>query len=460
MQASNRHHFDAAKQAANDEDNAAHLLLLEQEIREQTELESLLLHCVNSSRPLVQYNQCFAFQFRDDHKTPLKLRAISSQALFDKESPFVRWISRVGNTMAESSNVREQQYFKLPAYCDSEDPELESYPFKQFLWTPMICHGRLIGGTLAASEQLFQQSQRDNAHHLANSYAHAWQMFNRAKRPDRGSLKPRWRRLLPLMLLLGLAAVPYPITAIAPVEVSASQPFVISAPFDAVVKQITVAQGAVVEKGTPLLQLDDVEQRNELQIAREQVAVADARYQRASRSAIQSEEGRKELAVALAELQLARAEAAFAEEQLRQTGVIAQRDGIAVYTDKRDWEGRPVRAGEAILQIADPEQIEFSIDLPVSDSIVLRDGARIKVYLDSDPLRAIDAEIIATSYQPRLDKRQILSFRLRAQLPTSHDEPLPRIGTQGNARIFGDTAPLIYVLLRRPLTALRQTLGV
>jgi multidrug efflux pump subunit AcrA (membrane-fusion protein) len=227
-----------------------------------------------------------------------------------------------------------------------------------------------------------------------------------------------------------------------------------------VVKQITVAQGAVVEKGTPLLQLDDVEQRNELQIAREQVAVADARYQRASRSAIQSEEGRKELAVALAELQLARAEAAFAEEQLRQTGVIAQRDGIAVYTDKRDWEGRPVRAGEAILQIADPEQIEFSIDLPVSDSIVLRDGARIKVYLDSDPLRAIDAEIIATSYQPRLDKRQILSFRLRAQLPVSHDEPLPRIGTQGNARIFGDTAPLIYVLLRRPLTALRQTLGV
>ena len=51
-------------------------------------------------------------------------------------------------------------------------------------------------------------------------------------------------------------------------------------------------------------------------------------------------------------------------------------------------------AGEAILQIANPAKVRFSIDLPVRESLVLKDGARIKVFLDSDPLRPVEATLV------------------------------------------------------------------
>ena len=133
-------------------------------------------------------------------------------------------------------------------------------------------------------------------------------------------------------------------------------------------------------------------------------------------------------------------------------------EGLAVYTDKRDWIGKPVSAGESILQIADPNKVRFSIDLPVRESLVLQDGARIKVFLDSDPLRPIEATLVEASYQAVRDKRDILSYRLSGEL-LDRDGKLPRIGVQGTAQVYGDKAPLIYVLFRKPLASLRQLTG-
>ena len=88
----------------------------------------------------------------------------------------------------------------------------------------------------------------------------------------------------------------------------------------------------------------------------------------------------------------------------------------------------------------------------------MQDGARIKVFLDSDPLNPVEAVLVEASYQPVRDKRDILSYRLSGEL-RDEDGELPRIGVQGTAQIYGGKAPLIYVLLRKPLASLRQFTG-
>ena len=132
--------------------------------------------------------------------------------------------------------------------------------------------------------------------------------------------------------------------------------------------------------------------------------------------------------------------------------------GIAIFSDKRDWEGKPVSAGQAIVSIADPANVQFSIDLPVKDSVVLDKGARVKVFLDSDPLNPLEAVLTDVSYRAQPDKRDILSYALRAEL-TGSDQVLPRIGVQGTAQVYSDKASLAYVVFRRPLAAVRQYTG-
>ena len=46
--------------------------------------------------------------------------------------------------------------------------------------------------------------------------------------------------------------------------------------------------------------------------------------------------------------------------------------------------GGQIEAGERIMQIASPGEVQFRIDVPVKDAVLVREGARVKVYLDAD----------------------------------------------------------------------------
>jgi len=266
-------------------------------------------------------------------------------------------------------------------------------------------------------------------------------------------------------VLLGVCAMtavlgflPVSVTALAPVEILPKDPFVLAAPFNGVVKNITADQGQIVNTGDPLIVFDNVHLLNEKRLADQRAEIAQARYQRASQGAIADHRVKREIEVAKAEYELAKAESHYASELLEQAEIVAPAPGIAIFSDKSDWEGKPVSAGQAIVSIADPESVELSIDLPVKDSIVLNDGARIKVFLDSDPMNPLEAVLTDASYRAQPDKRDILSYTLKAQL-TEGEKTLPRIGVQGTAQVFSEKAALAYVVFRRPISAFRQYTG-
>ena len=252
--------------------------------------------------------------------------------------------------------------------------------------------------------------------------------------------------------------MPVSITALAPVEVLPKKPFVLAAPFNGVVKSISVTQGEVLEAGDTVIEFDDVHLLNEKKLADQRAGIAQARFERASQGAIADHRVKREIEVAKAEYELARAESQYATELLAQARVTAPVPGIAIFSDRRDWEGKPVSAGQAIVSVADPESVQLAIDLPLKESIVLSKGAEIKIFLDSDPLNPLDAVLTEASYRAQPDKRDIMSYSLRADLSES-TEALPRIGVQGTAQVFSDKASLAYVIFRRPIAAFRQYTG-
>jgi hypothetical protein len=164
------------------------------------------------------------------------------------------------------------------------------------------------------------------------------------------------------------------------------------------------------------------------------------------------------VALRKARLALRQEQAQYASYQLSQVNVIAPVDGIAVFGDPNRWRGRPVATGEQVMSLARADQAELAIYIPVSDAINLEPGADVRLFLDVDPLHSVSATLELSSYQPVRTPEGVLAYRAVARFGA--DTPPPRIGLKGSAKLLGDEVPLVLFLLRRPIVALRQKIGM
>jgi hypothetical protein len=175
-------------------------------------------------------------------------------------------------------------------------------------------------------------------------------------------------------------------------------------------------------------------------------------------AAIEDAAVKHELAIAQTEQAVAEAELAFAKELMSTSVLTASIDGVALFGDPRDWMGRPVAVGEAILRVADASRTEFHLRVPVADAANVRVGLPVKVYLDADPLEPRHAVVVRAAYKAEADAMGTASFLVTARL-VGQDQVVPRLGLRGTGQIVGDEVSLFFYLFRRPLTTLRQTLG-
>ena len=243
----------------------------------------------------------------------------------------------------------------------------------------------------------------------------------------------------------------------APVEVVPVEPFVVTAPFAGVVRQMLVEAGAHVDADTPVLRFDDIQPRNELALSQQKLAVAQARAAKATASSFQDAGAARELAVLQAEHDLAQLGFEYAREMMARTLVRTPVAGTVLYTDRRDWEGRPVQVGEEIMQVADAGRIAYRLDLPVDSQAAPEPGAEVAIFLDDAPLGGIPARLARINHTPRTQAGANASYTLVAE-PV--DGSLPRLGARGTAQLQGPRVPLIAQLLRKPIAAARQFIGI
>jgi multidrug resistance efflux pump len=432
-----------------DNPGLAELLRYEGDVRRQASVEELVYFVANESRSLVNYDQMFVLR-RALVRDGFAVQAASSLSMIDRNAPLIQAIEKATNGFGGNAQM-------VDADSLSDDAAIAEYPFHAWYWLPLLGRdGDAFGGLLLARTAPWTENEGARLSRMGDTIGHSWLALTGGKPvrrfPKLDSSAKRW-----IAAALVIAALfPVRMTALAPVEVVPAKPFIVSAPYAGVIARLEVAPNSMVKAGQPVLTFEDIKVRNELQQAQEKVQVAKAKVERATSAAFADPEQAREIGALKAELELASADYAYARDMMGKSQIKAPRSGMAIYSDRRDWEGRAVNVGDPILQIADQKDIAYRIDLPTREQMRLEPGAAVKIWLDAEPLWALEGRVEHASYLARPTADGILAFAVTAK-PVGG---APRIGSRGTAKLYGQRAPLIYTLLRRPIASVRQYLGL
>jgi multidrug resistance efflux pump len=429
----------------------AALLQFEGELRRQPTLPELIYYIANETRRIVGYDQLFILRQPRIGET-LRVEAISSIGTVDRNAPLVHAIEQA----MKHADLATAASLDVLALSGDQLVAFDDYPFHEFFWHPLKDRDESVfAGLLLARQAQLDEAEAVRLGRVADTAAHAWCALL-GNRPVRrvSKIGPRERKGLALIAAC-IALFPVQMTALAPVEVVARHPFVVSAPFSGVISSIDVPPNAPVRKGQLLMRFDDMKFRNEQSVAAQKAQVAVARVERSTTASFAKADEAHDIGIEQAEAQVASADLNYARDMMAKTQIAAPRDGIIIYSDRKDWEGRAVNVGEPIMQVADPRDVSFHIDLPAKSQMELVPGSRVRVWLDSQPFWAIDGRLETASYQARETPGGVLAFAVTAK-PLGES---PRIGSRGTAEVRGNWAPFVYTLLKRPISSFRQFIG-
>ncbi|MBX9927159.1 MAG: HlyD family efflux transporter periplasmic adaptor subunit [Hyphomicrobiaceae bacterium] len=432
------------------------LLKLQAEMRKATTPSELGYFIANEARVALRAQQIVIFN------GALKVQTVSSLTTVDSASPLVLWFESIPKGLRRDGHLTKATEFEAGAYAGDFASIEKTYPLRTMLWVPWLDASKAVaGGMLLARATPWNEQDIRVSAYLSDAFAHAWCALVGHRRPSMLS-RLTTRRSTAIMATLAavLMAVPVPMTALAPVEIGPRETFIVTPGIEGVIRSVDVDPNAAVKAGQRLVTLVDTTLRNRAAIAEREVLVAETRYKKAAQLAFVDIRGRHEMAIARSELDLKLAERAYTLELLSRTEIVAERDGVAFFADKRDLIGKPVNVGEKLMEVADPATSEFRIDLPAADAIVLSDGARVKVFLDSDPLNPIPAKLVRASYKAGPREGQQFAFRLIAATSANVPPSALRLGMRGTAQIYSDNVPLGFYLFRRPIAAARQWTGL
>lgn len=434
------------------------LLKIEAEARKAGSVKELGFLIANETLKLTRARQIFVCAGVPPESQ--RVTTISAVSHVDPKSARLRWIEAIVKALAADAGLAKTREFALPAYAPPGDSEHLTYPFPNVLWLPFqTAQGILFGGMLLTRDTPWGESDVLVADRLAGTYAHAW-----AALEGQGRMRRRRRfNIRHAAIAAGLVAlaalIPVPMTVLAPMDVAAVNARILAAPMDGIVEAVLVEPNTPVKAGDTVVRLSDTALRNEQAVARQEVSVAEARLKQVMQGAISDERMLREIAIARAEVAVKQARLAYADDMLKRTVITAPVDGVAVYTDRRDWQGRPVQTGEKIIEIADPAALELRIFVPVKDSIAVREGSTVRAFLDSDPVNPVAAVVKSASYEARQHDNGVLAYQVLAEIPADKAKAI-RLGIHGTAQVAADRVPLAFWLFRRPFTAMRQWSGL
>ena len=431
------------------------LLQLQRRAREAASAPALGFVMVNETLQLLPYRQAVFWSASGLGS----VAAVSGPPQVDPQAPYVQWVTALCRHLAaQQSATGEIVRARLPAGLAEE---WEHWWPAHVLWLPLpAAEHPAMGSLLLARDTPWQAHEEALLKELAHAYGHALH----ALRPPAAWRDRLWQSLrLPRRrwwLLAGVALValfPVRLTALAQAEVMPRDAFMVRAPLDGVIDRFVVRPNQQVQPGAALFSLDTTALRARLELARKAVDTAQEEYRQSAQAAVTSDKNRAELTQRRGRVQERTLEMDYNADQLARVQVKADRAGIAVFADANDWIGKSVTLGERVLLLADPAKVELVAWMPAADLVPVAPGDALTLYLQGAPLHSFQAQVESVAYRAEPTHEGYLAYKVKAVF--SPDQSLPRIGQLGTVRLHGGWAPLVYVALRRPLSALRQWLG-
>jgi len=432
------------------------LLSLEQETRRVQTDKELMFLMVNRTQTVMPTDMIFFFPV--EHGRIGSLAAVSGISEPDPHAPMVMGLNDCMRHHVPTLHPLIPGEPPSPNECH---PQAHGVP-PEVMFCPLTTPAEeIVGMLLLARVQPWRREERDLAARLGLCYGHALAALSQHRSPgnqrwhERAKHRFMWAGLALIPLLM---ALPVRQSVMAPAQIVADAPRLVTAPMDGVVALIHVEPNSKVREGEELLTMEQTFLANRHAMAMEALRVAETEALRAEQLAFSQQEFKTSLPLLRSHIEERTVELEHAKELLERSHVRASTDGLAVFSSAEEWLGQPVRVGQKIMIIADPDKVAVAMDLSIHDAVTLQPGAEFLLFLDTDPLHPRSGQIVHASYEALVTPEGMVAFDLRGKL-TDNATP-PRIGLRGTARLFGERTSLFFLLFRRPLSALRQFIGV
>jgi len=432
---------------------------LETEARHAANIQEFSFAVCNSSKQIIDFHQAIFWYF--DIKGSVKIQAISAVAQLNQNAPFMLWLKKV---IKEKASGRHQviENFNKDSISEKLHQDWQEFIPPNALWCPFVSPtNKLMGGLMFNRQNLWYEHEITIAHQLIDAYQHSW--FTLQSKPSTrfSNLNKSKVKKLSLGVAIGLTImmlIPARQSVLAPAEIAAKDPIVVSSPIAGVIEQIEVHPNQEVSKGQSLFNIDPTDFKNRYEVSVNDLISAREKYRKAAQHSFNNPESKGQLATLKTEIQKSEAELKYTKELLNKIHIRSPEKGIVIFSDKNDWLGKPVAIGERVMLIANPQEKEIDISLPIQDAITLKPGSKIKLFLNTNPLHPINATLRYASYSATPQPDGSLVYRLKASFP--EDIKTPRIGLTGTAKLYGDHVTVFYYLFWRPISAIRRTLGL
>lgn len=445
-------------------ENISKLLQLEHNCRNCESIKELYYQIVNETRNLVNYSQGVLLTI--DFSGKYKVVGISDIPVVDSTSPYVQWIENI--IIDLNNNEKSKDIFVVDTENDLKQIDFKSmheFSPSNILFIPLksIKENREINYILLLfKEEKWLEKDILILKHLSSSLAYflfAMRSTGISQILRKISLKNKYLKIS-IFLLIILMFLPVKLSVLAPLEVEAKNPYVVTSPLNAVIEEVKVFPNDKIEKEQLLVKFDDVDFNNNYLVAKRTLDVANAQLHTVKQSSFFDATQKSQISQLESQVKLKEAELNFAQEQLGKTKIYAKEDGIAIINNPNDWKGKPVTTGERVFLIAKPQSIELKIMLPVSEAIFLEENALVKAFFDNDPTNSWSGKVKYVSYKPELTEQNVLSYKITADFDDIKENGyIPSIGLRGTAKIYSKKVTLFFYLFRKPITAVRQWIG-
>ena len=274
---------------------------------------------------------------------------------------------------------------------------------------------------------------------LGHGYGGAWErlhpqkpwldMFQRIAKKKRSAATVIIFAMLLLLFRL-------PLRVVAPCEVVAENPLVVTAPLHGVVEELKVSPGDSVSEGQVLFVYDKQVILQELDVAREQVEILKSHLDRVQMQGFIDPRVRSEIAILKHRLKQENARFELAKYNASKLEVTAEISGVAVLSDPEKWRGKPVTVGERVLSIVKPGNTKIKIWVPEDDNIVFNPDHPAKVLLNVFPETDLAASITYVGGEVISSPQRIQCVEDEAEWMDR--DPRVKIGLKGVSVLYGE----------------------
>lgn len=423
-------------------------------------LQELKFITVNELRSLFDYTHAILVKRDQDQ---FGIETLSGIPEIDGNAPYTLFLKK-SLKYASKHNIFDSDSIKTINSSDFNNKILQAdwqkFLPNQLLW---VGFGKTDYGLILARKDQWSDRDVAVATKIKPSFEHEFLEKKRAEKPlskshmVRGFKRIKW---LIIIVIIGVLCLPFRQSVLVPAEIIPLKPSLVRSPLEGVIEHINVTPNQTVIKGDPLFRYDKRLLKTQIKASENALMVAKSELRQASQEALSDPKARLRVVKLQGEVKKEQTTLSYTQDLLNRTNVVAPENGVVVFEDVFDWIGRPVTVGERVMLIAQEDDTQLEIRLPVHDTIRFKSDADIRFFSNAAPDKPVSATLYQHSYRASPSDFGDIAYRLKAHWNKKSDSEALRLGLKGSAKIYGTRTPLILHILRRPLIEVRQWMGL